>query len=153
MTRRRREWWGRRPGAAILGLAAGAALLAGCTAVRNDLGTSNGPCYVALPAATAAVHGQGSLVGVRLENVSALTHLHAIYRTAHVEENGKPVQRVCLVAFSGHFRSSSVHLPKGRKRGKLAVVVVEYPDNRVLGTVIIRRFPVHFGHSHLLSAS
>jgi hypothetical protein len=123
-------------------------LAAGCTSVRNDLGTSSSVCYGALPAATTAVHGQGRLDGVRLVSVASLKgpapHL---YRAATSAGGG--VSRVCLVAFSGSFRADEVVHPVGRERGHLAVVELVYPGDRLVATLLISRPPLHFGHSHI----
>jgi len=126
-----------------------AALLAGCSSARNALGTINSPCYVALPAAEAAVHGRGHLAGVRLVRVSALPTFGLLHRAATRPK--ARARRVCLVAFNGRFSATGVQRPMGRLRGTVAVVVLRYPDNRVLATVILRRPEIHFGHPHLLS--
>jgi hypothetical protein len=133
---------------AVLGVVTIALGVSACSAVRNDLGTSNGPCYVAIPAATAAVHHTGKLAGLRLERVAALHRTSHLYQVAGGAGAGS--QRVCLVAFKGSFDHSGVTAPQGRSQGGFAVVVLSYPDNHVLGTVILRRPPVDFGHSHLL---
>jgi hypothetical protein len=57
-----------------------------------------------------------------------------------------PKQAVCLAAYSGHFTSSTVHKPRGRSEGKLAVAVVKTPGNELLGTLILDRIPVRFEH-------
>lgn len=136
--------------ALLLGaLLLGAALLGGCTSVRNDLGTSNGNCYVALPAANAAVHGKGHLEGVRLVTVAALrSYAPRLYQAA-TSAPGPEIQRVCLVAFTGSFESSAVSQPVGQGKGGQAVVELAYPDNRLVATLIVARPPVPFGHSHI----
>src|SRR5271166_857280 len=91
-----------------------AAGLSACSSVHSDLGTSNGPCYVALPPASAAVHGQGHLAGVRLVTVASLRPIRLLYPVAAVSRRGKPVTHVCLVAFTGHFTARSVEAPRGR---------------------------------------
>jgi hypothetical protein len=123
--------------------------LGACSAVRSDLGTTNGPCYVALPPASAAVHGQGKLAGVRLVTVSSLERLGDLYSVADVLVSGKPVTHVCLVAYTGRFSADQVEQPHGRSAGHLAVVVVSYHGNQLLGTVLFARAPVRFGHSRL----
>jgi hypothetical protein len=57
--------------------------------------------------------------------------------------------RVCLVAFSGNFTADSVSDPAGRDSGHLAVVVLRYPSGSLVATVLFRRLPTRFGHSHL----
>jgi len=103
---------------------------------------------VALPAASEAVNGAGHLEGVRLVSVASLRRTGHLYALA-TSEPRLHVSHVCLVAFTGRFSASAVHKPHGRSRGRLAVVVLEYPDNALLGTVILRTVPLHFGHSHL----
>jgi len=127
----------------------GAVSLTGCTSVRNDLGTSSSVCYGALPAATIAVHGEGRLEGVRLVNVSSLRASAPHLYHAATSIPGPAVRRVCLVAFTGHFTAPGVSLPVGHPRGRLAVVELEYPDNRLLATLLVAGLPVHFGHSHI----
>jgi len=134
--------------AGVLAVVVGAATLTGCTAVRNDLGTANSPCYVALPAARQAVHGRGRLVGVHLASVGSLVRARGLYRVAHVWPAGRPVAKVCLVAFSGHFTAAGVEQPRGRPSGHLAVVVLQYQGNNLLGTVLFEHAPQAFGHSH-----
>jgi hypothetical protein len=134
---------------AALAVVGGAALVSGCTSLRNTLGTTNANCYVALPRATTAVGAAGRLQGVRLERVSSLrTASPALYRAA-TSTPGRPIGQVCLVAFTGHFSAASVQDPVGQKSGRVAVVEVEYPDNRLLATLVAARPPLHFGHSHI----
>jgi hypothetical protein len=132
--------------AAIVASAIG---LAACSSVRNELGTSSSNCYVALPAAAGAVDHEGHLYGVRLVTVASLRHRAPnLYRAA----SGAPppkVSRVCLVAFSGHFRASTVHDPVGQRAGFLAVVELGYPGNRLLATWVAPHQALVFGHSHI----
>ena len=58
-------------------------------------------------------------------------------------------ERVCVVAFSGVFDQAMVSHPRGRSAGRLAVVVTTAPGNELLGTVIFKRPPLHFGHPHV----
>lgn len=146
MSRRSRWVLGSR---AVAGLAAALATLglAGCASARNDLGTSSGGCYVALPAALDAVHHHGRLHGVRLTSVTSLRRrAPALYRAART---GVPAeQQVCLVAFAGRFTASGVADPIGHSSGGLAVVELGYPDHRVMATLVTARPPFEFGHSH-----
>ena len=59
-----------------------------------------------------------------------------------------PGQRVCVVAFAGSFTRSMVSQPLGRPSGSVAIVVLRFPSNQLLGTAIVLRPPVRFGHSH-----
>jgi hypothetical protein len=136
--------------AAVLAtLIVGGFLAGGCTAGRSELGTGSSPCYEALPEAVAAVHGAGSLKGVRLVSVSSLhrfqTRLYDVARAA----SGPRVSHVCLVAFSGHFSAPRVEKPVGRYRGTLAVVELAYPSHRLLATLLVARPPLPFGHTHI----
>jgi len=136
---------------ALVGLAGLLALtLAGCSSAHDSLGTSDGGCFVALPTADTAIHHHGRLLGARLVAVSGLRRRndHLVYETA-VEARGPKARRVCLVAFVGRFSSATVEQPEGAASGKLAIVVIEYPDSRLLGTVVLSRLPDRFGHPHL----
>lgn len=149
--RSRRETGGRRARQGVLAIALAGALVAGCGSARASLGTADSGCYVALPTAGAAVHHRGHFVGVRLVGVAALrTTAPRMFEVAR-SAPGPTVRRVCLVAFGGSFSSADVVDPWGQAQGRLAVVVVEYPDRRLLGTVVIRHPPLRFGHPHLLS--
>jgi hypothetical protein len=120
---------------------------AGCTTARSDLGTSSSGCYLALPTATKAVEGHGRLLGVDRFTLASL-HQTAPRFFAQLDPKGAGSQRICVVAFGGRFDASSVSTPRGRSSGLLAVVVATSPGNHVLGTVILARPPLHFGHSH-----
>jgi hypothetical protein len=127
----------------------GGAVLQGCTSVRNDLGTNDSECYLAIPSASAAVHGEGHLKGVRLVSVASLrSRARKLYGAAR-SAPGPRVQRVCLVAFTGRFESAGVSKPVGRREGRLAVVELSYPQSRLLATLIVSRPPFTFGHSHI----
>jgi len=147
-----RRGWGRpllkrRLAGGLAGCLLLAALASGCTSARNSLGTSDSSCYLALPAAERAVHGHGHLEGVHLFSLAALRQKAPhLYRTIAPE---RVTSRVCVVAFDGFFTTSSVSDPRGRSAGRLAVVVATTPANRLLGTVIFVRPPLHFGHSHV----
>jgi hypothetical protein len=131
----------------VAALIAAAALASGCTTARSALGTTNSGCYLALPTASAAVHHRGHLRGVRLADVDSLRPTGRVYNAA--TSTGRAVRQVCLVAYTGHFASSQVEKPFGRHQGVLAVVVVEYPHVKLLGTVVLRRVPLNFGHPHI----
>jgi hypothetical protein len=136
-------------GAALFTVAAAMSMTA-CAATRNELGLNDGLCYVALPAANAAVHGRGSLIGLRLRRVSDLRAVHQLVPVPR--SRGRRLNsgaRLCLVAFRGAFSARNVRRPRGQPAGRVAVVVLTYPGNRVLGTVILDRPPLPFGHPHL----
>lgn len=135
----------RRLATVVAALAIGS-VAAGCSGVRGELGTSDAPCYVALPTATAAVGQEGHLAGVRLMKVSSLPYPRIV--TA-LHDAGVDSGRVCLVAFTGNFTSTSVSHPSGRASGHLAVVMLRYPSGRLVATVLLKKLPVRFGHSHV----
>jgi hypothetical protein len=138
---RRRRW----PVAAALVVALGT--LAGCSAVHESLGTSDAPCYIALPTASKAVERTGHLAGVRLKKVSSLKPIALLEKA--LDDAGITSGRVCLVAFTGDFSASAVAHPRGRLTGHLAVVILRYPDGKLVSTVLFARLPTNFGHSHL----
>jgi hypothetical protein len=135
----------------LVGLAGLLALtLAGCSSAHDSLGTSDGGCFIALPTADTAIHHHGQLLGARLVAVSDLRRRkdQLVYQAAE-EARGPRARRVCLVAFVGRFSSATVEQPEGGATGKLAIVVIEYPDSRLLGTVVLSHLPDRFGHPHL----
>jgi hypothetical protein len=123
-------------------------LLAGCTSLRSSLGTSDSSCYLALPTTSSAVHGHGRLIGIHLFTESSLRkkapHLYSDLSTTEVAQ-----QHVCVAAYEGVFTSGGVLKPRGKPSGRLAVVVTETPSNKLLGTIIFLRAPLHFGHPHV----
>lgn len=147
---RRAARWGMRPLGVALALVSGVSLLTACSAVRNELGTTNGSCFVALPTAKSALGDHGELVGVRLFTVTSLRRSAPRLYEAAVSAPGPRITRVCLVAFHGHFRAYDVRLPVGDPSGHLAIVEIGYPGNRLLATLLLlRRMPLPFGHSHV----
>ena len=147
--RRRRARRASRLLAGMLALGLAGPLVTACSAVRNSLGTTNGACFVALPAANGAVGGHGRLIGVRLVQVSQLKTLSPKLYRAAVDAPGPKITQVCLVAFHGRFSAPGVRHPVGRPSGHLAIVEIEYPDKRQLATLILRRVPMSFGHNHI----
>lgn len=147
--RRRTRAGSALPGLVLAVALVGGVLLGGCTSARNDLGTADSECYVAIPAATAAVHGAGRLAGVRLVTVSSLRlHSGVLYRAAR-DAPGPRTASVCLVAFSGRFSAGQVTKPVGDLTGHLAVVALGFPDKRLLATLLAGTAPLPFGHSHI----
>jgi hypothetical protein len=147
--RRRRTGRASRLLAGVLALGLLGALATACSAVRNSLGTTNGACFVALPSATTAIGGHGGLIGVRLVPVSQLKSVAPKLYQAAVSAPGPKVTQVCLLAFHGQFTAAHVRHPVGRASGHLAIVEIEYPDKRLLATLILRRAPLSFGHNHI----
>lgn len=122
--------------------------LGGCTATRNDLGTTNGSCYVAIPAASGAVHGHGRLLGARLDSVQALKNFAPKLSEAVLAHDNTLNSRICLVAFGGNFSRTSVSSGTGYPKGSIAVVVLEYPSSKVIVTFISERSIANFSHTH-----
>ncbi len=137
----------RRMVAAVAGLVLASGLLASCSAARSDVGTSNESCYLALPTATRAVEGQGHLTGVRRYTLSALRSM-APRLYGRLADDVPPGHAVCVVAYTGQFDAAHVAKPLGRASGHVAVVVVAIPGQQLLGTLILTKVPVRFGHTH-----
>jgi hypothetical protein len=125
-----------------------ACLAAGCTFARSNLGTTDSSCYLALPAAAKSVGSHTRLLGVRLFTLADLKR-QAPKLLAQIPPERPPTQSVCTFAFSGRFTSTSVSQAHGRPAGPVAVVVLTKPSNRLLGTVILKRLPLRFSHSHI----
>jgi len=123
-------------------------LAVGCTSIRSNLGTSDSSCFLALPAATKAVGPHSRLLGARLISLAGLRR-EAPKLAAQVSPKGSPKQSLCVLAFSGHFSSTAVSKPHGRSTGEVAVAVLARPSNVLLGTVILKRLPIRFSHSHI----
>ncbi len=125
-------------------------LASSCSSARSALGTTNGDCFVAVPVAAAAVGHRGHLLGARLETWADLTGV-PLFEAATDERrvNLGAHDRLCLVAYGGHFEASDLRQAAGRRHGRVAIAVVTYPANRLVVTILIRRSPTHFGHSHL----
>jgi hypothetical protein len=130
-------------GAVVLGASA----FAGCSSAHAGLGTTDESCYLALPAASKAVGGHGHLSGIRKYRVADLKNL-APRLYDHVADQAPRTQVICLAGYTGHFSKAMVEKPIGRPTGRLAVVVVTSPQNKVLNTLILERLPVRFQHTH-----
>lgn len=130
--------------AAVVALALGGSLAA-CSSVHQGLGTSDAACFTALPRAAAAVGSHARFGGVRLLKVSAIPYktLAAIVRSA------TSADRVCLVDYIGDFTAAKVSHPRGRSTGRFAVVVLTFPKGDLVATVLFRRVPVRFQHTHV----
>jgi hypothetical protein len=133
---------------ALLGALSGA----GCTAARNTLGTNSGPCFRAVAVATEAVKDRGTLAGVRLLGARDLEK-HPRLRDALATRAGHAVKNVCAVAFTGQFHATDVRDPLGKGPsggvGRIAVVLVSYPQDRLLGTIVLSKLPLPFRHEVL----
>jgi hypothetical protein len=138
----------RRLGVVLAGTLLLTSVLAGCTSSRSSLGTTDSSCYLALPIASHAVHGKGRLVGIQLFSESSLRK-RAPNLSRDLSLSSKAPQEVCVAAYVGQFTRGTVNRPLGRPSGQLAVVVSETPSNELLGTIIFRHAPLHFGHPHV----
>jgi hypothetical protein len=116
--------------------------------VRSNLGTSDSSCYLALPTASKAVGAHARLIGVHLFTQDDLKK-EAPRLQKQIASQLRAGENLCVLAFSGHFTTSSVSKGRGRPSGSVAVVVVANPTNRLLGTVVLRRLPLRFTHSHI----
>jgi hypothetical protein len=126
-------------------LAAG--VLAGCSSAHAGLGTTDESCYLALPTATKAMGGHGHFAGIRKYSIGGLKVVAPQLYDA-LSDQVASKQAVCLAGYTGNFTSGMVMKPLGRSTGKLAVVVVTSPGNKVLGTLILSKIPVRFQHTH-----
>jgi hypothetical protein len=134
--------------APLVAVALAVCLLAGCTAARNSLGTSDSSCYLALPAAKHAVGPHSKFIGVHQFTLSSLRQ--KVPKLFDSLTAVKPTsQRVCIIEFVGSFTQASVKKPLGKSSGQLAVVVSEAPSNRLLGTVLFHHPPLDFAHPHV----
>jgi hypothetical protein len=125
---------------AVLGLAC---IVAGCSSARVEQGTSDSPCFKALPVAASALHVHGHLFWVRLIDVNALPPGSDL----RVVASRGSTRAVCLVAFTGTFRAGDVAQPFGVSESKAVIVVVSYPANELLGTVLVTRPGLRFPHT------
>ncbi len=131
----------------VCAVAVGALVFAGCSSARTGLGTTDESCYLALPTASKAVGGHGHLTGIRKYSISGLKSVAPKLYDALSDQVPKG-QSVCLAGYTGVFTQGMVTKPLGRSAGKVAVVVVTRPGNKVLGTMLLSKVPVRFQHTH-----
>lgn len=140
---------GRGAAATLAAMLCMAALLSGCVSPRDALGTSSSPCYKAIPVASEAVRDRGTLAGVRLESKSVINRYKRLSALLDAKA-GHPVQSVCVASFHGQYQLNQVEDPLGRApdggTGKVAIVVVTYPDNILIGTFVFTREPLPLRH-------
>jgi hypothetical protein len=91
--------------------------------------------------------GHGHLEGIRKYTVSGLKGIAPRLYGFLVTQAPK-TQAVCLAGYNGTFTKGMVMKPLGHPAGKLAVVVVTSPGNKLLGTVLLTKLPVRFAHTH-----
>jgi hypothetical protein len=128
------------------GLALAASLFAGCSSARTGLGTADESCYLALPTASKAVGGHAHLAGIRKYTIANLKGVAPRLYGALADQVPKG-QALCIAGYTGHFVASAVTKAMGQSSGKLAVVVVTTPGNKVLGTLVLTKLPVRFQHT------
>ncbi len=139
---------GRTIATAVVGWVVAAGLLAGCSAARSNLGTSESACYLAIPTASQALGGHGRLAGVHLFTGASLHHqIPRLSGRLTVPRPG--TQRLCVFEYTGSFTTESVAEPLGSPEGRFAVVVVTTPANHLLATVILDHPPYRFDHTHI----
>lgn len=130
----------------------GGLLGAGCTAARNTLGTNSSPCFRAVAVATDAVEDRGTLAGVRLLGTRDLDRRPRL-RDELSTRAGHAVKSVCAVAFTGQYRTTDVRDPLGAApaggTGTIAVALVSYPQDHLLGTLVLSKVPLPFRHEVL----
>ncbi|MGH9208375.1 MAG: hypothetical protein ACRD1G_17775 [Acidimicrobiales bacterium] len=130
--------------------ALGAALLAvlilvgGCTSGHSALGSSSSPCFKALPVATEAVHGKGTLLGVRLLRSRDLRHLPRVQSAVGIRRLG--TASVCAVAFRGRYLPGQVDHAVNNRAGPVAVVITDDTGRTVLASFVLSRLPLRFSH-------
>ena len=138
-----------RAGVAALALCVCLGATSACTAARDTLGTNSSPCFRALAIASDAVHDRGTFAGVRLVAVSALKSVKHVGEMLQARSS-TPLHNLCVVSYRGTFRPSEVARPAGRVpasgTGRFAIVVISTPQNKLLGTFVLEREPVRFGH-------
>jgi len=124
----------------IAACAIGGAVMAGCAAPRQSLGTRSSPCFRSLPTARAAVHDNGRLVGVR--RVDRSTVMRAFPGAT------LPTARdFCVVGYSDDYRTEKVDKPAGAPVGKYAAVIVTMRGTRVVQTFLVDRIPFRLRHT------
>ena len=146
-------------GAAVLG-----ASLAACTPSSNAIGPpESSKCLLAIAAARDAVLGEGRYAGVRYVSAKSLAaDLRASRDLKAVRGPRRRVppalaahdEAVCVVAWRGRFVPAALldGWPPERRVGRLAVVVVDQNDDRVIVTIVLEHPPLGLGRAfpHLL---
>jgi hypothetical protein len=137
----------RRTGAFVAGLLLAGSVLVGCSAARTDVGTTDETCYLALPTAAHAVGPHAHFIGIRKYTMVSLKGVAPrLYRL--LTKSASPKASVCIAGYMGHFTSSTVSKPLGRPSGTLAVAIIKWPSNDLVGTLILNKIPVRFQHTH-----
>jgi hypothetical protein len=125
--------------------------LSGCTSPRNTLGTNSSPCFKALAVASGAVEHRGKLVGIRLLRRDQLPKRHRLQ--ALLSSRAPDQKQLCVAAFEGRYRLGQVRRVYGTAPdsgiGKVAIVVVSFPQNKLVGTLLLLRVPLPVRHEVL----
>jgi len=125
-----------------------AAALSGCTSPRNTLGTNSSPCFKALAVASGAVEHRGKLLGIRLLRAGQLTKRRRL--EALLAARAPHQKRLCVAAYQDSYRVDKVQRFYGTAPasgiGKVAIAVVSFPQNRLIGTLLLQRVPLPFRH-------
>jgi hypothetical protein len=137
----------RRAVRSIMGVLAMAGL-SGCAAVRSNLGTTDSSCFLSLPTAARAVSDHGRFVGIHLFVLSQFSKVAPKLVDDLADAHVTNATHVCVAAYEGNFTASHVAKPLGRSSGKLAVVVIDASNQKLLATIILSHPPLHFGHPH-----
>jgi hypothetical protein len=109
---------------------------------------------VALPIAKRAVHGRGSLAGVRLVDTDRLTGPGGRFmRDLLGMLPARPPRDICVVAYSGSFTPGQVEMPAGHRpagaAARYAIVLVTASKPRLLGTFVVQHEPLAFSRVHV----
>ncbi|MGH9065004.1 MAG: hypothetical protein ACRD0L_13720 [Acidimicrobiales bacterium] len=134
-------------------MAVAGSVLGGCAAPHTDLGPRSSTCFKALPAAHAAAHGHGHLLGLRLSSatrvarlVGELTGSGGVDPASLPGPATKPDRPLCVVAFQGDFASGQVTGSAGSASGHFAIVVVNPSGDGPVRSFVVSRLPVRFRH-------
>lgn len=127
--------------------------LGGCDSVRNGLGTRDGLCFPALPAARQLVGSEATFAGVRLLSAHALDkairrRLGALPLKAPDPLTDYLHRPACLVAYRGAVPPKVVAQAWQPEKGphRFTIVVVRQSDDKVLGVVVLPKAPLRFAH-------
>jgi hypothetical protein len=128
-------------------------LLAACGGPFNTLATSDSICFRGLPVAKAAVHAQGTLVGVRRVQTKTLESKieHKLHETDFTLAPAVLSQetQLCAFAFRGQYAPGAVDLASNTQPGKYAVVLVGSKHVVLVGAVVLPALPQRFRHPHV----
>jgi hypothetical protein len=111
----------------------------GCAGARSTLNTTASACFKALPAADAAVHGKGRLVGVRqLDTTELARRLPEAAALGH--------RQLCGVAYEANYGSGDVAGTDTSRAGRFALVLVDHQGHQVVAAYVVDQLPMRFSH-------